>query len=308
MYDAAIPEEWTAGPAREDTRQPGPVRVREPIRSAASGRGPEKALLQVRDLRTLYYERRGLTAWALGRERGAVRAVDGVDLEIRKGRDPRSRRGVCSGKTTLGETILRLVTATAGEVLFDGRDVRRMSRGELRRLRRRAQMIFQDPYSSLSPRQRVASLLAEPYKAHDVPPQEGTPPRAPRSRRALARAPEEIPAPALRRPSAKGRHRPRPGSSPGVPRRGRAHRRARRLRRGRDPQPYEGAAGSPGAHLSGHHPQPQPGRLLGRPDRRHVPRPDRRGRARRAYPRGTGSPLHPRPRCGRLRAGPAPSP
>src|SRR5207237_25355 len=76
------------------------------------------------------------------------------------------------GKTTLGRTILGLARATEGSVVFDGRDVASLSRSELRSLRARMQMIFQDPYSSLSPRLRVSYLLTEPYKINRVPVEE----------------------------------------------------------------------------------------------------------------------------------------
>jgi oligopeptide/dipeptide ABC transporter ATP-binding protein len=100
---------------------------------------------------------------------GDVRAVDGVDLEIRRGETVGLVGESGSGKTTLGRTILRLVPATDGEVVFDGQDVRRMARGELRRLRRRAQMILQDTHASLSPRLKVSYLLHEPYTINKVP-------------------------------------------------------------------------------------------------------------------------------------------
>jgi oligopeptide/dipeptide ABC transporter ATP-binding protein len=98
-----------------------------------------------------------------------VRAVDGIDLAIAKGEILGLVGESGSGKTTLGRTILRLVPSTSGRIEFDGQDVTRLGGGDLRRLRRRMQMIFQDPYSSLSPRLRVSYLLTEPYRIHKIP-------------------------------------------------------------------------------------------------------------------------------------------
>ena len=98
-----------------------------------------------------------------------VRAVDGVDLVIPRGEILGLVGESGSGKTTLGRTILRLVPVTSGEVAFDGQDVTRLGGADLRRLRRRMQMIFQDPYSSLSPRLRVSYLLTEPYRINKIP-------------------------------------------------------------------------------------------------------------------------------------------
>jgi peptide/nickel transport system ATP-binding protein len=106
---------------------------------------------------------------------GAVRAVDGVDLDIRRGETLGLVGESGSGKTTLGRTILRLTDATGGEVTFDGRDITRLRGRSLRRLRGRMQMIFQDPYASLSPRLRVAYLLTEPYTINRVPESERRP-------------------------------------------------------------------------------------------------------------------------------------
>ena len=128
--------------------------------------------MSVRGLRTLFAERRGWFDRILGHEPSAVRAVDGVDLEIRRGETLGLVGESGSGKTTLGKAILRLAPVTEGEILFDGSDVSRMGSGELRRLRGRMQMIFQDPYSSLNPRLRVSYLLTEPYRINDVPSEE----------------------------------------------------------------------------------------------------------------------------------------
>jgi oligopeptide/dipeptide ABC transporter ATP-binding protein len=101
-----------------------------------------------------------------------VRAVDGVDLEIVRGGSVGLVGESGSGKTTLGKTILRLVHATSGEIDFDGRDLSRLGRTDLRRLRRRMQMVFQDPHASLSPRLRVSYLLTESYRINRIPPTE----------------------------------------------------------------------------------------------------------------------------------------
>src|SRR6266542_2290151 len=107
-----------------------------------SAPGAEDILLRIEGLRTHFQGNRHALDRLMRRERGAVRAVDGVDLEIRRGEVVGLVGESGSGKTTLGETILRLVAATSGEVLFDGEDVLRLRSRGLRRLRRRAQMIF----------------------------------------------------------------------------------------------------------------------------------------------------------------------
>jgi oligopeptide/dipeptide ABC transporter ATP-binding protein len=126
-------------------------------------------LLRLRDVQTYFFDQRGVTAQVLRHEGGAVHAVDGVDLDIPRGQILGLVGESGSGKTTLARTIVGLQRPTAGAVVFDGRDLGQASRAELRRLRRRMQMIFQEPHASLSPRHRVGSLLSEPYAIHRIP-------------------------------------------------------------------------------------------------------------------------------------------
>jgi oligopeptide/dipeptide ABC transporter ATP-binding protein len=132
----------------------------------------DDALVTVRGLRTHFFDRRWWFEGLTGRPAEAVRAVDGVDLDIRRGETLGLVGESGSGKTTLGKAILRLAPITEGQVFFDGQEITRLTGPRLRRLRRRMQMIFQDPYSSLSPRLRVSYLLTEPYRINDVPHEE----------------------------------------------------------------------------------------------------------------------------------------
>jgi len=123
------------------------------------------SLLEVRDLRVHFPITEGLL---VERRVGAVRAVDGIDLDVERGATLGLVGESGCGKTTVGRAVLRLVEPTAGTVRFDGRDVGALRGESLRRLRRRMQMIFQDPFASLDPRQSVASIVAEPLRAHGL--------------------------------------------------------------------------------------------------------------------------------------------
>jgi oligopeptide transport system ATP-binding protein len=122
-------------------------------------------LLQVRGLRMHFPVTEGMIA---RRHIGDVKAVDGVDLAIQRGETLGLVGESGCGKTTMGRCILRLEKPTAGEILYNGIDIARLDRRELVALRRRIQVIFQDPYSSLNPRQKVGSIIGEPMMVHGV--------------------------------------------------------------------------------------------------------------------------------------------
>jgi oligopeptide/dipeptide ABC transporter ATP-binding protein len=104
----------------------------------------------------------------LGRKRSFLKAVDGVSFTVRKGETLGLVGESGCGKTTLGQTIIKLIPPTSGRVLFDGLDVFSLSPARLRGLRRRMQIIFQDPYSSLNPRMTVGSIVGEGLKIHGL--------------------------------------------------------------------------------------------------------------------------------------------
>jgi oligopeptide/dipeptide ABC transporter ATP-binding protein len=116
-----------------------------------------KTILEITDLKTWFPIKRGVLAKTVG----YVRAVDGVSLSVKKGETLGLVGESGCGKTTLGRTLLRLEKAQDGDVLYDGKDLFALSRSEIRGLRRRIQIIFQDPMSSLNPRMNVLDIVTE---------------------------------------------------------------------------------------------------------------------------------------------------
>ena len=103
-----------------------------------------------------------------GRKKLWVHAVDGVSFRIDKGQTLGLVGESGSGKTTTGRAVLKLLPPSSGKVIFDGQDITAVSGEELRQLRRRMQLIFQDPYASLNPRMRIRDIIAEPLLVHGV--------------------------------------------------------------------------------------------------------------------------------------------
>lgn len=132
-----------------------------PLKPSKSG---DRPILEVRDLRTWFPVRRGF----LQRTVAHVKAIDGVSFHIKRGETLGLVGESGCGKTTVGRTILRLVPATGGQVFFDGIDVFNQGYGAMRKLRRRMQIIFQDPGGSLNPRMRVGRIVGEPLEVHGM--------------------------------------------------------------------------------------------------------------------------------------------
>jgi peptide/nickel transport system ATP-binding protein len=159
VSDPATPVASVGTPGAADaSRVPG-------ARGADAGTAHADPLLTARGLEVHFPIRRG---FIIDRTIGHVRAVDGVDLDLPRGGTFGLVGESGCGKSTLGRALLRLVEPTAGTVTFDGVDVLGLSGEALRRQRRRMQMVFQDPMSSLDPRQSVESILTEPLATHHV--------------------------------------------------------------------------------------------------------------------------------------------
>ena len=125
----------------------------------------DDVLVSVRDLEMYFPVRSGVI---FQKKVSDIKAVDGVSFDIRRGETLGLVGESGCGKTTTGRCILQLYKPTRGGVLFEGQDLTRLKGGQLRRFRRRMQMIFQDPYSSLDPRQNAGSIIGEPLIVHKM--------------------------------------------------------------------------------------------------------------------------------------------
>ncbi len=125
-------------------------------------------ILEVRDLKTYFPIKTGL----FSRVTGYVKAVDGISFSIQRGTTMGLVGESGCGKTTVGRTLLRLTPKTAGTVLFGGKDIHKYDSRQMNELRTKLQIIFQDPYSSLSPRMPVGEIIGEAVREHNIVPKE----------------------------------------------------------------------------------------------------------------------------------------
>ena len=162
-----------------------------------------------------------ITRGVIQRVVGQVKAVDGISFEIYQGETFSLVGESGCGKTTAGRTILQLYRPTSGHVFFGDQDLTALKGEALRRMRRKMQMIFQDPYSSLDPRMSIGNIVGEPLEQHNVA--HGKAKERVRQRSAGEGGPAPIfcrplPARMLGRAAPAGGDRPRPGPAPGADR------------------------------------------------------------------------------------------
>jgi peptide/nickel transport system ATP-binding protein len=134
------------------SKEPRPTTSNQPV------------LLELKNVNKHFPIRGGL----FGTVKNWIKAVDGVSFTVRKGRTLGLVGESGCGKTTLGRTILRLVEPTSGEIIYNGRDITKLNREEMRKMRRKMQIVFQDPYASLNPRMTIGSALLEPMIIHNI--------------------------------------------------------------------------------------------------------------------------------------------
>jgi oligopeptide transport system ATP-binding protein len=123
-----------------------------------------ETLLEIKDLKKHF----SITGGIFGKTIGHVKAVDGVSFSVKKGETLGIVGESGCGKSTTGRMLMRLIEPTAGEIIFDGKDLMKLSKKDMRATRRDLQMVFQDPFASLNPRHTVEKILEEPLIVHGI--------------------------------------------------------------------------------------------------------------------------------------------
>ena len=139
--------------------------VEERTPQPTTGESSNEALLEISGLKVYFPVKRGLI---FDRTVGMVKAVDGLNFSIRPGETLGLVGESGSGKTTTGRAILQLVKATEGSVTFEGKDLVSLSNRDMRLMRRRLGMVFQDPYGALNPRMTAGAIIGEPLVVHGL--------------------------------------------------------------------------------------------------------------------------------------------
>ena len=203
--------------------------------------GTGRPLIEVRDVRMYFPVTTGIV---FQRKVAEVKAVDSVSLAINKGEVLGLVGESGSGKTTLGRVILQLLRQTSGDVFYDGQRLNSLSHKELRPIRRRMQVIFQDPYGSLNPRMTCGDIVGEPLSVHKLTDEQGRVPR-PRVGASADGGSQPVhggpvPARVFGRAASTDRDRAGAGGESGLHRVRRARLGAGRLHSGADHQPARG--------------------------------------------------------------------
>ena len=233
----------------------------EQVTGAPQTGAPGEPIVQVRDVKMYFPVTSGII---FQRKVADVKAVDGVTFDVKRGETLGLVGESGCGKTTLGRMVLLLYKPTAGQVLFNDHDLTKLKSGDLRRMRRHMQMIFQDPYASLNPRMTVGSIIGEPLVIHGLV--KGRKERQERVRELMQVVglnpyyANRYPARILRRPAAAHRHRAGARRPAGLHRLRRADLSAGRVDPGADHQPAGRPAAAVRPDLPLHRPRP-----LGRP-------------------------------------------
>lgn len=145
----------------------GTIEAPASVTASAGTKSTGETLVQVRDLKMHFPVTEGAI---IPRVVAHVKAVNGITFDIKKGETLGLVGESGCGKTTTGRCILQLEKATSGEIIYDGKDLTKLNKQEMRPMRQRIQVIFQDPYSSLNPRMTIGSIIAEPMMVHKTEP------------------------------------------------------------------------------------------------------------------------------------------
>jgi oligopeptide/dipeptide ABC transporter ATP-binding protein len=162
----SVPEGWRDVESVQISGQAAEKRA--PAEEDETRSAPQEIVVETHELRTHFRDHVGGLGQILGQRAGIVRAVDGVDIQVRRGETLALVGESGSGKTTLGRTILRLEAPAGGKVVVEGQDITFFPDSRIRPLRKGMQMIFQFPIASLSPRMKVSSLILEPFRIHGI--------------------------------------------------------------------------------------------------------------------------------------------